>query len=558
METAVLLENMEKQSHESSTPHASNLEKQLVAGSAWLSFGNLFSRILGALYIIPWTMIIGRYSTEANGLFNMGYTIYALFLMISTAGIPTAISNLVAHYNAISEAQTSLRLLWQGLKVALLTGILSALILGFLAPILAAGHQSLAPVLWSLVPAVFVFPIMSMFRGFFQGNQMMKESAISQIIEQLARIVYMLVGTFAVMRVNADNWRGAVIQSTFAAFVGALLGLLYLLYAFSLHRNQFILQAKQSLKKIHIKAGRLILHILKQSIPFVIVASAVTFYQLIDQYTFFVAMNRFFSFSDQELIVQFARFNANANKLVLIIVPIAGAIAETSLPMLSNAYANRDVPSVRKQIKNIYRLFYVAMFLSAFGLYAVALPMYTLFYGTSDPNLQAGVGLLRVNAIVAIFYGFFTVLAFIIQGLNHSRIAVRSLLYGLILKIAFQLPMIFLLQATGAMLSTLIGFVFSCCYLSLTIKRFYQVDVTDTQDDLFKTVLIAIAVLVTAWLVVAGLESFLPLTRFAQIIVLIPSVGAGGAVGIWLLAKLKVADDLLQRFIPARFFKERN
>ncbi|WP_180366869.1 oligosaccharide flippase family protein, partial [Oenococcus oeni] len=141
--------NIHKQSEDSYVQKTESIENQLVSGSVWLTFGNFFSRILGALYIIPWTIIIGRYSTEANGLFNMGYSIYALFLMIATAGIPTAISNLVAHYNAINEAQTSMKLFWQGLKIALLTGLASALILGLSAPILAAGHRFLTPVLWS-------------------------------------------------------------------------------------------------------------------------------------------------------------------------------------------------------------------------------------------------------------------------------------------------------------------------------------------------------------------------------------------------------------------------
>ncbi|MFT8324898.1 putative polysaccharide biosynthesis protein [Oenococcus sicerae] len=532
-----------------------SIEKQLVKGSAWLTFGNLFSRVLGALYIIPWTIIVGKYSTEANGLFNMGYTIYAMFLMVATAGIPTAISSLIAHYNAIHEAQISMKLLWQGLKVGLLTGLASAVILAVFAPLLAAGHASLTPVLWSLVPSVFIFPILSMFRGFFQGNQMMKESAISQIIEQVARIVYMLAGTYIVLKANSVNWHGAVIQSTFAAFIGAILGLVYLLYAFSVNRSRFMTNAKKSQHKVHANAKELVYGILKKAVPFVIVASAVTFYQLIDQYSFFLAMDRFFAFSDQQLIVQFARFNANANKLVMIIVPIAIAIAETSLPMLSNAYANHDWPSIRKQIKNIYRLFFVAMFVSAFGLYAVALPMYTVFYGTSDPNLTAGVQLLQISAIVAIFYGFFTVLSFIVQGLGNARIALRSLGYGMLLKIVFQVPMIFLLQAEGAMLSTLVGSLFSCWYLVHDISQDYQVAVSDTKNDLLKTNLTAIAVLLSAWATTQILENFVPLTRLAQIFVLLVAVIVGAFVGIVLLMKFNVANDLLRRFIPARFLK---
>ena len=547
--------NIHKQSEDSYVQKTESIENQLVSGSVWLTFGNFFSRILGALYIIPWTIIIGRYSTEANGLFNMGYSIYALFLMIATAGIPTAISNLVAHYNAINEAQTSMKLFWQGLKIALLTGLASALILGLSAPILAAGHRFLTPVLWSLAPSVFIFPFMSMFRGLFQGNQMMKESAISQIFEQVARVIYMLAGTFIVMRSNPLNWQGAVVQSTFAAFIGALLGMFYLLYAFANHRERFVDAARNSYRKERVDANELIFGILKQAVPFVVVASAVTFYQLIDQFTYFASMNRFFDFSDQQLIIQFARFNANANKLVLIIVPFAIAIAETSLPMLSNAYSNHNWESIKKQIKNIYRLFYVAMLLSAFGLYAVALPMYTVFYGTSDPDLLAGVQLLKVSAIVAIFFGYFTILSFIIQGLGHARTAMKALIYGILLKMVFQVPMIYMLQATGAMLSTLIGFVFSSCYLLNEIKKNYQVSILDTSADLFKTIVIGISVLISASIVVKLLELVFPLTRFAQIIVLLVAVFFGGIVGILLLIRFNVADELLRRFIPARFFK---
>ena len=80
-------------------------QEKMIQGSAWLSVGNIFSRLLGAIYIIPWYAWMGENARAANGLFNMGYTFYALFMMISTAGLPGAIAKQIARYNSMGEYQ---------------------------------------------------------------------------------------------------------------------------------------------------------------------------------------------------------------------------------------------------------------------------------------------------------------------------------------------------------------------------------------------------------------------------------------------------------------------
>lgn len=72
------------------------------AGTAWLTAGNFISRLLGAIYIIPWYIWMGKHGAEAN-TFTMGYNIYAWFLLISTAGIPLCCSQQVAKYNTIDQ-----------------------------------------------------------------------------------------------------------------------------------------------------------------------------------------------------------------------------------------------------------------------------------------------------------------------------------------------------------------------------------------------------------------------------------------------------------------------
>ena len=77
-------------------------------GTAWLTASNFISRLLGAIYIIPWYIWMGSYAATANGLFTMGYNIYAWFLLVSTAGIPVAVAKQVAKYNTMREEEHKL------------------------------------------------------------------------------------------------------------------------------------------------------------------------------------------------------------------------------------------------------------------------------------------------------------------------------------------------------------------------------------------------------------------------------------------------------------------
>ncbi len=151
----------------------------------------------------------------------MGYNIYSFFLIAAIAGIPSAIAKQVAHYNALNEYGVGVRLYKRGLVLAVATGVICASILYFGAPLIDGGNPAVIPVLHSLAWAILIIPTMSLTRGYFQGYQQMAPSAISQFVEQLARVAYMLLTAFIIMRLLHGSWVHAVAQSTFAAFIGA-------------------------------------------------------------------------------------------------------------------------------------------------------------------------------------------------------------------------------------------------------------------------------------------------------------------------------------------------
>ncbi|GAJ25153.1 membrane protein [Liquorilactobacillus sucicola DSM 21376 = JCM 15457] len=233
--------NSEKKEFNKSSTANKTAKEKMLRGSAWMTVGSIFSRILGAIYIIPWYGWFGADKLQANALYTKGYTVYSMFLMIAISGIPSAVAKQVSHYNAQNEYAVGRRLFKKSLLLMLIIGVLCAVAMWVSAPWISQGDANLVPVYRSLSIALIVIPVMSLTRGFFQGYQDMFPSAMSQLLEQIVRIIYMLAATFLIMRVVKGSYVTGVVHSTFAAFVGALGGLFILvLYFFSAKKNRWI------------------------------------------------------------------------------------------------------------------------------------------------------------------------------------------------------------------------------------------------------------------------------------------------------------------------------
>ena len=150
----------------------------MVTGVAWMTAANISSKILAAAYIIPWYSWFGDNKLQANALYTKGFTVYSLFLMLSTAGLPAAISKQISHYNSLGEYNSSFRLFKGSIVLAAVLGIIIGGLMWSLSPILAAGDYRMVSIFRSLASAVMILPIMSVGRGFFKCFQDMKPSAI--------------------------------------------------------------------------------------------------------------------------------------------------------------------------------------------------------------------------------------------------------------------------------------------------------------------------------------------------------------------------------------------
>lgn len=532
----------------------SNQQAQMLRGTVWLTASNFISRLLGAAYIIPWYIWMGKHGAEANGLFTMGYNIYAWFLLISTAGVPVAVAKQVAKYNTKGQEEHSFAMIRGFLKFMSLLGLVFAIIMYVLSPVfanLSGGGKDLIPVMQSLSWAVLIFPSMSVIRGFFQGHNNLKPYAISQIAEQVIRVIWMLLTAYFIMKVGSGDYVEAVTQSTFAAFIGmgaSLLVLVYYLWKTGL--LQHIIHRPESDNEIDTKA--LLWDTIREAIPFIVTGSAIQLFQIIDQMTYSNVMSWFTNFSRSELLVQFSYFSANPNKITMILIAVATSIGGVGIPLLTENYVKGDFRAAGKLVQDNLTMLVAFLLPATIGAVAIAEPLYTVFYGKPD---SLALGLFILAMLQTIILGLYTVLSPMIQALFQNRKAILYFGYGVLVKLILQVPFIYFFKAYGPLLSTTIGLMIP---IVLMYKEIHVVTKFN-RKTVFKRSLLT-AILTFIMLLVVLLSALIlgfvlkPNGRVTSMVY----VALIGGVGIVVYGGLGLRLRFLDRFIGSKAASLRN
>ena len=508
-------------------------QAQMLRGTAWLTASNFISRLLGAIYIIPWYIWMGTYAAKANGLFTMGYNIYAWFLLISTAGIPVAVAKQVAKYNTMHEEEHSFALIRSFLGFMTVLGLAFALILYLFAPWLAdlsGVGKDLIPIMQSLAWAVLIFPSMSVIRGFFQGMNNLKPYAMSQIAEQVIRVIWMLLATFIIMKLGSKDYLSAVTQSTFAAFVGMVASFAVLLYF--LYKEGLLQKVFETRDKIDSKS--LLVDTIKEAIPFILTGSAIQLFQILDQMTFINSMKWFTNYSNEDLVVMFSYFSANPNKITMILISVGVSIGSVGLPLLTENYVKGDLPAASRLVQDSITMLFLFLLPATVGVVMVGEPLYTVFYGKPD---GLAMGLFIFAVLQSTILGLYMVLSPMLQAMFRNRKAVLYFVYGSIAKIVLQLPSIAIFHSYGPLISTTIGLIIPNV---LMYRDICQVTGARRKIILKRTILVTILTLVMFILV--GLLQWIigfvlqPTGRFWSFlyVALIGTIG-GGLYGVMCL-----------------------
>lgn len=434
------------------------MSSKLLRGTFIMTLATIISKVLGLFYVIPFYHIVGE---EGNALYSFAYIPYTIFISLATAGIPAAVSKFISKYNALEEYAVGRKLFKSGLVVMLCTGTISFLFLYFLAPSLAdfiipdnvdTSVKDVTTVIRAVSFALIVVPFMSLIRGFFQGHQSMGPSALSQVIEQIVRIVFVLAGAFIVLYIMKGSLVQAVSVATFAACIGAIGGLAALLwywYKRKPYLDGLLLNDKGTMD---ISLKEMYKEIVVYAAPFIFVGLSGSLFQFIDQLTFIKTMAKIGL--EDVAVSSFAVLNFQTHKLVIIPVSLATAFSLTLVPTITKAFVESDRTNLNHQLNQAFQVLLFLTLPAVVGLSLLAEPIFTLFY---DHN-ELGTEVLRTYAPVAILFAYFLVTAAILQGINEQRFTVLSLLVGLLLKLSLNIPLIKLMETQGAVVATAIGY----------------------------------------------------------------------------------------------------
>ena len=527
-------------------------DNRIVTGSSWMAMGSMVSRILGAIYIIPWMAWMGTQdqANAAHALYQVGYNPYALFLAFATAGVPSAISKQISHYNAIQEYEISKKIYKHGLILMAITGILSAGIMYLIAPVLAASspadNESATLVIRSLAPALLMIPTLSVTRGLFQGHNRMREPAISQVVEQVARVIFILGATYIIRMAMSGEVVTAVTYSTFAAFVGAVFALVYLFYRIRQTPTALNREPEESLNQYSISTTVLLKEIIKTSIPFVVISSGLMIFQQIDQQTYAPLMEFFYpERTQQQIQITYGIMGGNAHKLSTIITSFGAALAITSVPVMSDLMAKRKIRDVSYQFEQAVQLLMFIMIPVIIGMFVVSGRFYTFFYGYDS----FGFYVTKVYAVASLLMGLYMVLGNILQAIDLRRLGIYALLAGIGMKLISQPIFIRLIGESGILYSTITG-------LALTIYLMFLImykKVGFSVRFLSRRVLLVFILSVIMGLTAAGVNGAISLvvsesSRLQSLIALL----IVGVVGVAVYGYLSLKTGLAEKVVGSQ------
>ena len=209
-------------------------KSSFIEGTFIATLAVVITKILGMLYVIPFYATVG---VAGSALYAYAYNIYVLFIDISTAGLPNAISKVVNEFNTLGKQEAKVRAYNLGKTLVRFIAITSFVFLFIFAKQIATfiisdlqGGNTIADVAFvirCISFAILVIPFLSVARGYLQGHKIISVSSISQVIEQVGRILIIILGSYLALKVFKTSLRNAVGVAVFGAFIGGLLSYFY-------------------------------------------------------------------------------------------------------------------------------------------------------------------------------------------------------------------------------------------------------------------------------------------------------------------------------------------
>lgn len=393
-------------------------------GAAILTLGTILVKLIGALYKIPMNRIIG---TEGFGHFNVAYSIFSVLLTVSTAGLPIAVSRMISQANTLGNRRQVQKIFHTSLRIFLVIGALCSAVMLIFAPQLANWMEDPDAIyaIAVLAPAVLFLCIISSFRGYFQGQQYMTPTAVSQVIEAVVKLVLGLGAVYIVLGLGFGTPEAAG-GAIFGVTAGSVLAAVYLLFQYrrkhvrltAADRNSPVLSTRDTAKQL-----------LKLAVPITIGSTGLQIFNALDTKIILGRLQDAIGLTSKAASSLFGTYSAAQTFYMLppaLITPLAISI----IPTVTAALTLNNYREARRTEESAVRMTALIALPCAAGLAVLASPIQKMAYNYDAETLQVAGPLLAILGVAVVFNCMVSVTNAILQAHGKVTIPIYTTLVG--------------------------------------------------------------------------------------------------------------------------------
>lgn len=443
-----------------------------------LAAASIVVRIIGLLYRSPLTAVIGD---EGNGYYGYAFNIYSIVLMVSSYSIPSAISKLMAQKLALGEYKNAQRVFYCTMAYALTVGAAFSLFVWFGAGLLVPPRS--VPVLRVLAPTIFIFAILGVLRGYFQANQTMVQTSISQILEQIMNAAVSIGAAWFFMHrlaagqdVHEQAVYGAM-GSALGTGSGVMTALIFMAVMYLVNRRYFMKRIRKDRTGREDPWAGIMRDTILVITPFILSGFILNLTTTVNQTIFSKIMIGAKGLDEIDITTAYGIFSNKAVVITNIPISIATAVAAAIIPNISSAYARKDREETRRRVIAAVRITNIIATPCALGLIALARPVTMVLFPQWE-SLGLASALLALLGVTVIFYSIATIMNAALQSIGRMQMPLVSA--GIALAVQ-TLVLLVLLFATnmGVFALVLVSILYSLMIFLLDtyfLQRYLKLD----------------------------------------------------------------------------------
>src|SRR5574344_157952 len=524
-------------------------KNSFITGTFIATSSVILVKILGMLYVVPFYIIVG---SKGGALYSYAYNIYLIFLNISSAGIPSAISKIISEYNTLGLNEAKTRAFKIGKKLTMYLSLAAFVLLFVFAEEVAIlilgdlkGGNTIADVSFvirCISFAVLIIPHLSVTKGYLQGHNYITPTSASNLIEQIIRIFIILTGSYLALKVFNSTLTVAVGIAVSGAFFGGLIAYWYLKKKINHHKKELDLDVK--LPKDNISNKEISKKIISYAIPFILINLMWDIYSFTDMVLILRTLNHLgYSAADVEFITSV--ISTWGTKLCMIVNSIAMGMTVALIPTIVEAYTTKDWDKLNRRInKSLQIVIYVSLPLTL-GVAVLATPVWTVFYNIN----HYGGEILRVLIFIALLVNINMVITSILQSCNKYKAVYSSSLFGCLFNGLLDVPLMLLCNHIGigayygAIISSAIGYTISNYIGMHAMSKEHTFSYKDTVITVIKSLIPSLAMVI----VLLAVNRILPFNIYSltsSLLLITIDVIIGATVFIYLSFKLKIPEHI--------------